>query len=90
MEKFKFFWMNFEKIKDKYERLTIGLIWLAVAWTIWLVRNDIVFNGKRVIFYDCYTAIINASWKWFRILNGSSLSCSFHFWNILPLFCIKS
>ncbi|XP_058786284.1 uncharacterized protein LOC131660936 [Vicia villosa] len=78
-----------EKIKGVEERLTLGVIWLAVVWNIWKMRNAIIFNGCSFNFDDCYSAIVLASWKWFRLVNSSSTSCNFHFWNILPLSCIK-
>ncbi|XP_058783901.1 uncharacterized protein LOC131658647 [Vicia villosa] len=89
IEELSSFFTVAEKIKGVEERLTIGVIWLAVVWNIWMMRNAIIFNGCSFIFDDCYNAIVLASWKWFRLVNSSSISCNFHFWNILPLSYIK-
>ncbi|XP_058746506.1 uncharacterized protein LOC131619428 [Vicia villosa] len=80
---------HFEKIKAKDERLTVGVIWLAVLWNLWKVRNAIIFNGYIFNFDECYSSIILSSWKWFRTVNVSSSACNYHYWNILPLSCLQ-
>ncbi|XP_058777040.1 uncharacterized protein LOC131651391 [Vicia villosa] len=80
---------NFTKIKVVDERLTVGIIWSAVLWNLWIIRNSILFSGNVFTFDECYSAIVLTSWKWFRSVNDSSTACNFHFWNILPLSCIK-
>ncbi|XP_058749960.1 uncharacterized protein LOC131622973 [Vicia villosa] len=79
----------FDKIKVLDERLTVGIIWMAVVWNFWIMRNAIVFRGCTFSFDECVSAIVLSSWKWFRAVNISSVYCNFHVWNILPLNCIK-
>ncbi|XP_058726222.1 uncharacterized protein LOC131597548 [Vicia villosa] len=70
---------HFTKIKAVDERLTVGIIWSAVLWNFWLMRNDILFKGNVFTFDECFSAIVLTSWKWFRSVNDSSTACNFHF-----------
>ncbi|XP_058731364.1 uncharacterized protein LOC131603122 [Vicia villosa] len=89
IEELKYFGDNFDKIRTGEERLMVGIVWMAVIWTLWTTRNAILFNGQVFNFDECFTAIVLACWKWFRVLNGSSKDCNFHYWNTLPPSCIK-
>ncbi|XP_058784991.1 uncharacterized protein LOC131659888 [Vicia villosa] len=80
---------HFDKIKAIDERLTVEVIWLAVLWNLWMMRNAILFNSYIFNFDECYSAIVLVSWKWFRLVNVSSTAYNFHFLNTLPLSCIK-
>ncbi|XP_058757877.1 uncharacterized protein LOC131631117 [Vicia villosa] len=90
IEELKNFGEHLEKIKALEEQLTVGVIWLAIVWNLWLSRNAILFKGNIFNFNnDCYSVIVLVSWKWFRTVNASSMTCNFHYWNTFPLSYIK-
>lgn len=57
-EELRMFLVYSHLIKNLDDRLTVGLIWLAVVQNLWVIRNAIIFNGITLIFDDCYSAIL--------------------------------
>lgn len=51
----------FDKIKTVDERLTVGVIWTAVMWNLWVMKNAILFRGNIFNFDECFTAIVFGS-----------------------------
>ncbi|XP_058741966.1 uncharacterized protein LOC131614391 [Vicia villosa] len=52
---------HFDKIKAVKERLTVGVIWIAVMWNLWMIRNAILFKGSIFNFDECFSAIVLSS-----------------------------
>ncbi|XP_058755197.1 uncharacterized protein LOC131628381 [Vicia villosa] len=89
LEELRNFLDHADKVKAKEDRLTVGIIRLSTLWNVWLMRNAIIFKGIIFCFDECLSAIVMSSWKWFRIVNESSLNCNFYAWHTFPLSCIK-
>lgn len=57
---------------------TDSLLWMAVMWRIWCLRNDIIFNGAKVSLSDLVWDIKLKVWKWFCSGNISNFKCNFY------------
>lgn len=42
------------------------LVWMAVFWTIWLERNEVIFNNKKTDVLRMVDLIKTRSWSWFN------------------------
>lgn len=64
-------------------------VWLAVVWSVWLLRNDIVF-GSAVFDHEYLLDIIQfRSWNWIRNkLKG--VSFSIFEWKTSPVACLHT
>lgn len=65
------------------------VIWLATLWTIWLNRNDIVFNNKRATADAMFEQTQVRSWTWLHA-NGKDFVYPQHNWIDSPLQCLDA
>lgn len=61
------------------------LIWLAVVWSIWLERNEIVFNNSKTDVLRLLDLVKCRSWSW--LCSSTDGLVSFSEWCICPLEC---
>jgi hypothetical protein len=66
------------------------LIWLATTWSIWKLRNDVIFNGVTPDASNLVNNIKTISWLWFSGRFGRKANVSFLNWCIDPLGCFAS
>ncbi|XP_058755939.1 uncharacterized protein LOC131629160 [Vicia villosa] len=62
----------------------VNIIWLATTWSLWLMRNDNVFNNEPFSFETVFNRIVFLSWRW----SESSVlfpRTSFYDWYKLPI-----
>jgi hypothetical protein len=66
------------------------LIWLATTWSIWKLRNDVIFNGVNPDAFNLVNNIKTISWLWFSGRFGRKANVSFLNWCIDPMGCFAS
>ncbi|XP_058725579.1 uncharacterized protein LOC131596860 [Vicia villosa] len=72
------------KVTNSHIRNKVNVIWLATTWSLWLMRNDNVFNNVPFSFETVFNRIVFLSWRWSEcsfLLPRSS----FYDWYKLPL-----
>ncbi|XP_058732731.1 uncharacterized protein LOC131604302 [Vicia villosa] len=77
-----------EKVKNVKSRKKINSIWIATAWSLWIMRNAMIFDKVAYSFDKVFYNIMFLSWSWLDSSN-SLLSCSFYDWYKLPLDCFN-
>jgi hypothetical protein len=65
----------------------ILMVWHAVIWILWRVRNNKIFSGKSILVDNVLEKIKCTSWKWL-LATETNLHCSFYKWRVNPLDCI--
>lgn len=78
LAKLKSFFHNSAKISNRPLRITVAVVWLATVWSLWLNRNDIIFNNT-----------VSRSWYWMFTYYNISIICNFSYWNTNPLLCYR-
>ncbi|XP_058752626.1 uncharacterized protein LOC131625814 [Vicia villosa] len=73
------YWSSFCRVK-KVKRGKEGVIWLAIIWSIWLHRNDVVFNdtswNSRDVVWNCKALI----WRPINRLDLYANRYAYHYW----------
>ncbi|GAU42970.1 hypothetical protein TSUD_188430 [Trifolium subterraneum] len=73
---------RFEKVRH--------LIWLATTWSIWKLRNNVVFNGVTLSSSSLVNDIKTISCLWLSGRYGHISSISFPDWCFDPMTCFQS
>lgn len=71
-------------IRGKSFRKSRYVIWHAVTWSLWLMRNSMIFSIALADFTEILHKIKLCSWNWF-IAKIHGVHCSFSNWCINPL-----
>src|SRR4051812_36978775 len=58
LEEFKSLFFKCEKVKNNLKRSIMLVIWLVSVWSLWLLRNNIIFNDVSPSFDKCMPAIV--------------------------------
>ncbi|XP_058769485.1 uncharacterized protein LOC131643311 [Vicia villosa] len=90
VEELKHVFLYSDKIMNRMKRKIVEVVWLEAIWSIWLVRNDSVFNQANPSFVECLSAIIFRPWIWLPSCSKLSLGCNFATWNTHPFLCFGS
>ncbi|XP_058721842.1 uncharacterized protein LOC131593378 [Vicia villosa] len=53
-----------EKVNCSKRRILINYVWFATIWSIWLMRNAIIFKGEVFCFDVICSNIVFLSWRW--------------------------
>lgn len=72
-------------LSDKVREQRGLSIWLAVIWSIWLERNEELFNNNRTDVLRLLDLIRSRSWSWYSTAVGGLIL--FDEWCICPLDC---
>ena len=70
---------NFSAFKDQIHSQFFMVAVIVMCWTIWLARNELIFNGNQVSIQDCRRVLL----KQVRLVYlrvKTSLSRLFHQW----------
>src|ERR1044072_459136 len=73
---------------NKSSRLGWWAVWCSCTWSIWLVRNDVIFRNSEANAESVFEAVKFRSWNWIRNLS-KGFSYSLFEWNLNPLVCIS-
>jgi hypothetical protein len=79
--------MLIHSARSKKEKVGLSLIWCAVMWVIWNVRNGCIFNNDAVFGDDMVEQIKILSWRWYigKVAKGPFL---LYEWKWSPLDCM--
>ncbi|XP_058733418.1 uncharacterized protein LOC131605034 [Vicia villosa] len=73
-----------EKVKCSKRRILINFVWVATIWSIWLMRNAIIFKGEEFCFDVICSNIVFLSWRW--MYSGyTKFRPTYYEWFKLPL-----
>lgn len=75
--------------KEMISRRKEGLVWAAVVWSIWITRNDIIFNGGNYVVDDIIWSIKFLVWKWLVIGKIMFTKCNFYNFRRNRVFYLK-
>ncbi|XP_058775834.1 uncharacterized protein LOC131650122 [Vicia villosa] len=78
-----------EKVKTVNARKNITSIWIASVWSLWNMRNAMIFKKIAYSFERVFYNVIFLSWCWLASSNPIRY-CSFYDWYTVPLDCFKS
>ncbi|XP_058754726.1 uncharacterized protein LOC131627883 [Vicia villosa] len=67
-----------KKVKNANSRLKINTIWLATTWSIWFMRNAMIFDKVPYNFDEVYSNILYLSWSWLASSNPLFVGSSSH------------
>lgn len=65
------------------------MIWHAIMWCIWEIRNAVMFRNEAFDMLCLLDGVKICSWKWFLASNQSHLR-SFSDWCVEPLCCLEA
>ncbi|XP_058726784.1 uncharacterized protein LOC131598175 [Vicia villosa] len=78
----------FNVIQDKVNcgkrRVLINFVWVATIWSLWLMRNEIIFRGEAFCFDVICSNIVFLSWRW-MFCGYSKFRPTYYVWFKLPL-----
>ncbi|XP_058746838.1 uncharacterized protein LOC131619798 [Vicia villosa] len=84
--------MCFESIQNKVKnskiKASINVIWIATVWSLWIMRNSIIFEDKSYSFDEVFSNTLFLSWRWLG-LSHKLAQDSFYVWYKRPLDCFK-
>ncbi|KAL8505444.1 hypothetical protein ACS0TY_016621 [Phlomoides rotata] len=64
-------------------------IWIGIVWSIWFLRNEVIFN-KAVINVEKETTKLKANmWNWILVHEPRLGDCNFSSWFEKPIECIN-
>ncbi|KAE9594954.1 hypothetical protein Lal_00041263 [Lupinus albus] len=66
-----------------------SIIWHATIWTLWLARNDIVFNKAKSSIQQLLNSVMVKSWLWTKAQQGQE-HILFEDWASNPLVCLNN
>ncbi|XP_058747131.1 uncharacterized protein LOC131620130 [Vicia villosa] len=81
-------WSSFCR-KKKVKKGKEGIFWLAIIWSLWLRRNDIVFNNASWNSRDVVWSVKALMWRWSFIGKITHSYCNFYEFSNNPLFYLS-
>ncbi|XP_058726786.1 uncharacterized protein LOC131598177 [Vicia villosa] len=90
LEEFMDFGTIQTKVKSLIDRRRINTIWIATSWSLWRMRNAIIFEQSQYSFDVVSYNVMFYSWSWLASKDMFSSSSSFFDWYMTPLGCFKS
>ncbi|XP_058741002.1 uncharacterized protein LOC131613339 [Vicia villosa] len=76
---------NLKKVRKGKE----GVLWMAICWNMWLVRNGIVFRNDSWNINDIVWSSKILAWRWIVIGKISLTNCNFDNFNKDPMFFLS-
>ena len=70
------------------KKLAWWAVWCACLWSIWLARNQVVFQGAVVNVESVFEAAQFRAWNWLMV-NSNGFSYSIFELNLNPRMCIE-
>ncbi|XP_058783689.1 uncharacterized protein LOC131658411 [Vicia villosa] len=75
--------------KQKVRRGKEGSIWLAIGWSLWLNRNDIIFKYSSCNLNDLVWSCKLLVWRWSLVGKINHPNCNFHEFCNNPLYYLS-
>ncbi|GKV51887.1 hypothetical protein SLEP1_g58506 [Rubroshorea leprosula] len=64
-------WDAFNQHKDLFSNTTVkigwDIIWFAITWTIWLARNEVIFQNKHLDEVKLFDLVQTRSFQWLKL-----------------------
>lgn len=76
-------------LRGKRYRKVRHIVWLAVVWSLWTMRNKVIFQGTPADFIHVMDHIKMISWCWFIYREGTACSLCFSDWCSSPRSCLE-
>lgn len=76
-------------LKGKTLKKWCILLYFVVLWSIWLVRNEIIFKEASREVIDIVILAKCLAREWFRALKGGPINFEFVDWLNNPLSCLR-
>src|SRR3954468_10409226 len=77
------------KVVKVNDRRKINTVWFATVWSLWNMRNLMIFENVEYSFDKVCFNVMFYSWTWLYSLNPTVSSC-FYNWYKVPLDCFSS
>ncbi|XP_058773836.1 uncharacterized protein LOC131648056 [Vicia villosa] len=90
LQEFKEFLVVQEKVKKAKDRVKINFIWISLIWSLWIMRNSIIFEQASFSFELVVYNVMFLSWSWLARIRLSTSFSSFYEWYKLPLRCFEN
>nr|KYP59654.1 hypothetical protein KK1_015090 [Cajanus cajan] len=62
-------------------------IWLAIIWTVWLARNEVVFSSTQISAMEMVDLVKIRTWNWLRTRH-KDFRYDFASWSMNPVACL--
>ncbi|XP_058749655.1 uncharacterized protein LOC131622635 [Vicia villosa] len=89
LEDFKVFMLVQEKVKKGNDREKLNFIWISLIWSVWLMRNSIIFEHVQFNFEVVVYNVLFFSWSWLARLSEAFSFSSYYDWYKLPMSCFE-
>lgn len=73
-----------EKVKSPNRMNNIQTMWIATNWSLWILRNNMIFENTLISFEWVCSNIMFLSWRWLGRCNVKNY-VSFYDWYKCPL-----
>ncbi|XP_058741959.1 uncharacterized protein LOC131614382 [Vicia villosa] len=73
-----------DKVKNRKRITLINFVWFATIWSLWLMRNAIIFKEEGFCFDVICTNIVFLAWRWLCV-GYPKFRPSYYEWFKLPL-----
>ncbi|XP_058768184.1 uncharacterized protein LOC131641907 [Vicia villosa] len=75
-----------DKVNNVNHRLKLNIIWIAIIWCTWIMRNAIIFKGEAFCYDVVCSNIIFLSWRWLSF-GYPKFKATYYEWFKFPLSC---
>jgi len=81
-------WDGFVRNRKESKR-GVRLIWQTTIWSIWNVRNNVIFNNGGIEVEDIVEEIKRLSWSW-SLSRMKIRPCLYYEWLWNPKWCLEA
>jgi hypothetical protein len=60
-------------VKGKFQRVTFTILSYGILWRIWNVRNDLVFEDKKLDWNKLFDTVLHQLPRWMKTKNENFL-----------------
>lgn len=86
-EPYKHWWQYCGLVVGLKKCKSLWIMWIAAMWLIWKMRNEVVFNNRRMDPDRVFEMIQLTLWKWLKA-KAKGFSTSYYEWRIHPTLCL--
>ncbi|XP_058774883.1 uncharacterized protein LOC131649149 [Vicia villosa] len=78
-----------EKVKSGIIKEKINIVWISTIWSLWNMRNSMVFENNLYSFEWVFNSVLFFSWRWVSLSIPLTNFC-FYDWFKVPLVGVSS